>query len=79
MKVQIEIPQKAVNMAKLSLTFSSNDPDELGMIDKAIERCNNEVTEIDLEEYDKDMMIRACIALAAIAKRGLEIESEEEA
>lgn len=79
MKVQIEIPQKAINLAKLQLTFSSNDADAPEMIDKAVERCNNEVTEIDLEEYDEDMLFRTCIALAAIAKRGLEIESEEEA
>lgn len=79
MKVQIEIPQKAINLAKLQLTLSSNDADAPEMIDKVVERCNNEVTEIDLEEYDEDMLIRACIALAAIAKRGLEIESEEEA
>lgn len=76
MKVQIEIPKKAINVAKIQLTMSAKDEESLDMIDKAIERCNNNVTEIDLEEYDDDMIIRVSLALAAIAQRGIEIEEE---
>lgn len=76
MKVQIEIPKEAINVAKIQLTMSAKDEESLDMIDKAIERCNNNVTEIDLEEYDDDMIIRVSLALAAIAQRGIEIEEE---
>lgn len=77
MKVQIEIPAKAVNIAKLQLTMNANDEDSLCMIDKAIERCNNDVTVVDLEELDDMMALRAALALAAISQRGNEIEQEE--
>ena len=78
MKVQIEIPAKAVNIAKLQLTMDANDENSLCMIDKAIERCNNDVTVVDLEELDDSMALRVALALVAISQRGNEIEQEEE-
>lgn len=78
MKVQIEIPAKAVNIAKLQLTMDANDENSLCMIDKAIERCNNDVTVVDLEELDDTMALRVALALVAISQRGNEIEQEEE-
>lgn len=74
MKVLIEIPQKAINIAKLQATMQSNDDDSLEMLDQAIEKCNKEVTEIDLVGYDDKMLVRACMAMVAIADRLSEIE-----
>ena len=80
MKVQIEIPKKAVNLAIAQISQSASNDDDLTALEHAVSRCNDEeVTEIDISEEDDNMLIRIVFAMKAIAKRGEEIESEEEA
>lgn len=79
MKVQIEIPQKALNLAVAQIMMMAKDEDSTNMINQAFERCNSEVTELNIDDLDEDMSIRTILAYAAIVQRGNEIESEEEA
>ena len=78
MKVQIEIPLKAAQLAKYQVLMSANSEDDQCKVEQAFERCNDEVTEINLDEYDDDMMIRIVLAFAAIVQQGERIEQEEE-
>ncbi len=79
MKVQIKIPQKAVNLAIAQISQSASNDDDLTAIEQAVSRCNDEeVTEIDISEEDDNMLIRIVFAMKAIAKRGEEIEKEKE-
>ena len=77
MKVQIEIPQKVINIAIAQLSMNAKDENDLQMIDQAVDRCNKEVTNIDLDELDEEMTLRAALAFAAIAQQGNKIEQEE--
>ena len=79
MKVQIEIPQKALNLAVAQIMMMAKDEDSTNMVNQAFERCNNEVTELNIDDLDEDMSIRTILAYAAIVQRGNEIEAEEEA
>lgn len=79
MKVQIEIPKKAVNLAIAQISQSASNDDDLTALEQAVSRCNDEeVTEIDISEEDDNMLIRTVLAMKAIAKRGEEIEKEKE-
>ena len=78
MKVQIEIPLKAALAGKYHVLMAANSEDDQRKVEQAFERCNNEVTEINLDEYDDDMMIRIVLALAAIVQQGEQIEQQEE-
>lgn len=79
MKVQIEIPKKAVNLAIAQISQSASNDDDLTALEQAVSRCNDEeVTEIDISEEDDNMLIRIVFAMKAIAKRGEEIEKEKE-
>ncbi len=79
MKVQIEIPKKAVNLAIAQISQSASNDDDLTALEQAVSRCNDEeVTEIDISEEDDNMLIRIVLAMKAIAKRGEEIEKEKE-
>lgn len=78
MKVQIEIPKKAVNLAIAQISQSASNDDDLTALEQAVSRCNDEeVTEIDISEEDDNMLIRIVLAMKAIAKRGEEIEKEK--
>lgn len=76
MKVQIEIPKKAINLAIAQISMNAKGEDDLLMLDQAVERCNKEVTNIDLDELDEEMTLRAAIAFAAIVQQGKNIENE---
>ena len=76
MKVQIEIPKKVINIAIAQLSMNARDENDLKKIDQAVERCTKEVTNLDLDELDEDMALRAAIAFAAIAQQGENIENE---
>ena len=79
MKVQIEIPKKAVTLAIAQISQSASNDDDLTALEQAVSRCNDEeVTEIDISEEDDNMLIRIVLAMKAIAKRGEEIEKEKE-
>lgn len=80
MKVQIEIPKKAVNLAIAQISQSASNDDDLNALEQAVSRCNNEeVTEIDLsDDGDEGMFILMMLAMKAIVKRGEEIEKEQE-
>ena len=78
MKVQIEIPKKAVNLAIAQISQSASNDDDLNILEQAVSRCNDEVTEIDISEEDDNMLIQIVLAMKAIAKRGEEIEKEQE-
>ena len=79
MKVQIEIPKKAVNLAIAQISQSASNDDDLTALEQAVSRCNDEeVTEIDISDEDDNMLIRIVFAMKAIAKRGEEIEKEQE-
>lgn len=77
MKVQIEIPQKALNLAVAQISVMAKDEDSTNMINQAVERCNSEVTDLNIDDYDEDMSIRTILAWVALAQRGSEIEKEE--
>lgn len=77
MKVQIEIPQKALNLAVAQISMMAKDEDSTNMINQAVERCNSEVTDLNIDDYDEDMSIRTILAWVALAQRGSEIEKEE--
>ena len=77
MKVQIEIPQKALNLAVAQISMMAKDEDSTNMINQAVERCNSEVTDLNINDYDEEMSIRTLLAWAAIAQRGNEIEKGE--
>lgn len=77
MKVQIEIPQKALNLAVAQISMMAKDEDSTNMINQAVEHCNNEVTDLNIDEYDEDMSIRTILAWVAIVQRGNEIEKGE--
>jgi hypothetical protein len=77
MKVQIEIPQKALNLAVAQIMMMAKDEDSTNMVNQAFERCNNEVTDLNIDEYDEDMSIRTILAWVALVQRGSEIEKEE--
>lgn len=80
MKVQIEIPKKAVNLAIAQISQSASNDDDLNILEQAVIRCNNEeVTEIDLsDDGDEGMFILMMLAMKTIVKRGEEIEKEKE-
>lgn len=79
MKVQIEIPKKAVNLAIAQISQSASNDDDLNDLEQAVSRCNDEeVTEIDISEEDDNMLIRIVFAMKAIVKRGEEIKKEKE-
>ncbi len=77
MKVQSEIPQKALNLAVAQIMMMAKDEDSTNMVNQAFERCNNEVTDLNIDEYDEDMSIRTILAWVALVQRGSEIEKEE--
>lgn len=77
MKVQIEIPQKALNLAVAQISMMAKDEDSTNMINQAVERCNSEVTDLNIDDYDEDMSIRTILAWVAIVQRGNEIEKGE--
>ena len=77
MKVQIEIPQKALNLAVAQISMMAKDEDSTNMINQAVEHYNNEVTDLNIDEYDEDMSIRTILAWVALVQRGSEIEKEE--
>lgn len=77
MKVQIEIPQKALNLAVAQISMMAKDEDSTNMINQAVERCNSEVTDLNIDDYDEEMSIRTLLAWAAIVQRGNEIEKGE--
>ena len=77
MKVQIEIPQKALNLAVAQISMMAKDVDSSNMINQAVELCNSEVTDLNIDEYDEDMSIRTILAWVAIVQRGNEIEKGE--
>ncbi|MBQ8958868.1 MAG: hypothetical protein IJ057_10320 [Bacteroidales bacterium] len=76
MKVQIEIPKRVMNIAIAQLSMNAKDENDSKMIDQAVERCNKEVTNLDLDELDEDLTLRAAIAFAAIVQQGNNIENE---
>ena len=76
MKVQIEIPKKVINIVIAQLSMNAKDENDLQIIDQAVERCNKEVTNIDLDELDEEMTLRAALAFAAIVQQGKNIENE---
>lgn len=79
MKVQIEIPKKAVNLAIAQISQSASNDDDLTALEQAVSRCKDEeVTEIDISEEDDNMLIRIVFAMKAIVKRGEEIKKEKE-
>lgn len=76
MKVQIEIKEEALSIAVLSIgTMAKSDTDS-HLLEQAVERCKNEVTEIDIEKHDEDMSLQIALALLAITQQGENIENE---
>ena len=76
MKVQIEIKEEALSIAVLSIgTMAKSDTDS-HLLEQAVERCKNEVTEIDIEKHDEDMSLQIALALFAIIQQGENIEKE---
>ncbi|MBR6905202.1 MAG: hypothetical protein IKN32_10170 [Bacteroidales bacterium] len=76
MKVQIEIKEEALSIAVLSIgTMAKSDTDS-HLLEQAVERCKNEVTEIDIEKHDEDMSFQIALALIAITQQGENIENE---
>lgn len=74
MKVQIEISDMALSLAILSLKGAANSDSDCQMLEQAVERCKNEVTEIDIAKIDKEGAIQVAFALAAIVMQGELIE-----
>lgn len=77
MKVQIEIPKKAINIAIAQISMNAEGEDDLLMLDQAVERCNKEVINLDLDDLDEEMTLRTALAFAAIAQQSNKIEQEE--
>lgn len=77
MKVQIEIPKKAIILAIAQISMNAKGEDDLLMLDQAVERCNKEVINLDLDDLDEEMTLRTALAFAAIAQQGNKIEQEE--
>ena len=77
MKVQIEIPKKAINLVIAQISMNAKGEDDLLMLDQAVERCNKEVINLDLDDLDEEMTLRTALAFAAIAQQGNKIEQEE--
>ena len=62
MKVQIEIPKKAINLAVAQISQSASNDDDINEIEQAVSRCNEEeFTEIDISEEDDDMLLRTIV------------------
>ena len=79
MKVQIEISKKAAMMATAVLFHAAEKEKDQELLNQAIERCNKEVTEVSFDdaELGETADIIACaFYMAAIVKRGKEIEEE---
>ena len=77
MKVQIEIPKKAINLAIAQISMNAKGEDDLLMLDQAVERCNKEVIDLDLDDLDEEMTLRIALAFAAIAQQVNKIEQDE--
>lgn len=69
MKVQIEISDMALSLAILAMKGAANSDSDRQMLEQAVERCKNEVTEIDIEKADEDRALSVAFALAAIARQ----------
>ena len=76
MKVQIEIKEEALSIAILSIGTMAKSETDSGLLEQAVERCKNEVTEIDIEKHDEDMSLQIALALFAITQQGENIEKE---
>ena len=77
MKVQIEIPKKAINLAIAQISMNAKGEDDLLMLDQAVKRCNKEVIDLDLDDLDEEMTLRIALAFAAIAQQVNKIEQDE--
>lgn len=67
MKVTIEISNRAVNIAKAQLIALAPDEDTQKQVEDAVNRANNNVAEIVLDENDEDAMImQAYLAIVEI-------------
>lgn len=79
MKVQIEISKKAAMMATTILFQAAEKEEDQELLKQAIERCNQEVTEVnfdDAELGEAEDLVACAFFMAAVAKRGKEIEEE---
>lgn len=76
MKVQIEINEKAVSIAILSLGTMAKSENDSRLFEQAVERCKNEVTEIDIEKHDENMSLQMALAIFAIIQQVDKIENE---
>lgn len=74
MKVQIEISDTALSLAILSLKGAVITDSDRQMLEQAVERCKNEVTEIDIAKIDEEGAIQVSFALAAIVMQAELIE-----
>lgn len=77
MKVQIEIPKKMVNLAIAQISLCAKDENDMKEIDRAVDRCEKEVTNLDLDKLDDNMEIRTLLAFIAITQQGERIRQEE--
>jgi len=81
MKVQIEISKKGLNMATLLLSQSVDDEKDEKTLEQALQRCNDEVTEVYLDEEslgETKIQLEVCLASLAIGIRAKEIEEGEQ-
>ncbi len=77
MKVQIEIKEEIVSSVILALGMVAKSKTEIDLIEQAVERCKNEVIEIDNFKYDPDNSIQCLMVTSAIAQCIKEIEDKE--
>ena len=70
MKVQIEISEQALSIAILSMVAMVKSGADRYVLEKAVERCKNEITEIDIEKHDEDGILQVALALFAITRQG---------
>lgn len=79
MKVQIEISKKAAMMATTILFQAAETGEDQELLNKAIARCKEEVTEVSFEDAElgeAEDLVACAFFMAAVAKRGKEIEEE---
>ena len=81
MKVLIEIPKKAISIATAMLYQSAKDEKTEKAIEQALQRCNDKVTEVSLDESElgeTKLQIEASFAMVAIALHVKEIKEQDE-
>ena len=81
MKVLIEIPKKAISIATVMLYQSAEDEKTEKAIEQALQRCNDKVTEVSLDESElgeTKLQIEASFAMVAIALHVKEIMEQDE-